>query len=203
MVLLASIFLGLSEVLYVTTMGVRDRFLYRTCCGSCASNIDGEATFDPFAAMKAKSLLRARNAHLETVSRDEAADATTERHQSIALVLIFAAPVRAQALEFCFTIVSAVALIVFDISPPGDGKGSPNVGSLAVNIVIQVLTEVLVDYCSCAWLVVKAKQPILAVAHLNFEGWTIFICGVMFAASALRTDTNRHASTRTHSRSHT
>lgn len=57
----ASMVLGVAEVTFALTLGVRDKFVY-TRCSSCNT----DKSKDPLAAIKAKSLMRARNAHMET-----------------------------------------------------------------------------------------------------------------------------------------
>jgi len=114
--------------------------------------------FDPYAAMKKVRLLRVRAAHMETV------------------------------LENLFIILSsAVVLCAWDIATEGDGK-SPSAGLLVGNIAIQIVTEYGVDYCNCAWLTVVCKQPMLAVSHLNYQGWTTFMCFLLFFAGVFMCD---------------
>jgi hypothetical protein len=60
LVTVASIILGLAEVSFALTMSVRDKAIYRFTCAR--PNADA----DPLAAIKAKKLMRARNAHMET-----------------------------------------------------------------------------------------------------------------------------------------
>jgi len=138
LVLWASILLGIAEFLQITSLAVRDKMVYKYCCSGMAS------TGDPFAAMKKARLLRARNAHMETV------------------------------LEICFTILaSMIVMIVVDVSI--DGVRSPNVGMLLLSVFIQIACEVVVDFACCAWLTVIVKQPLVAIAHLNFKGWTLWL----------------------------
>jgi len=114
--------------------------------------------FDPYAAMKNVRLLRVRAAHMETV------------------------------LEFLFTIISSVVVLcVWDVALDRDGK-SPSAGMLIGSIAIQIITEIGVDYSCCAWLTVVCKQPMLAVTHLNYKGWTLFMCFLLFFAGVFMCD---------------
>jgi hypothetical protein len=60
-VTVASLILGLAEILFTVTMAKRDRMIYR-CLGSKV-----KGTTDVLALMKKHKLLRVRNAHMETV----------------------------------------------------------------------------------------------------------------------------------------
>lgn len=162
MVLAASIILGVFEILSVTTLAVRDRAMYNMCCRGAAAQ-----GHDPLAAMKKARLLRVRNAHTETV------------------------------LEMLFTILSSLVVFgVWDISldqsdqfesPTGRLK-SAAADAMIIGIVIQIVCEIAVDYLSCAWLTVMCKQPMLAVTHLNYEGYTLFMCFLMFFGGVFMCD---------------
>jgi len=137
LVLAASILLGVFEFLQITSLAARDKCIYKYLCA-------GSVGDDPFAAMKKARLLRARNAHMETV------------------------------LEICFTAIAGMTVcLVGDISV--DGVNSPNAAHLLLNVFIQIATEMVVDFANCAWLTVRVKQPLVAVAHLNFKGWTVWM----------------------------
>jgi hypothetical protein len=61
-VLLASIILAFAEFAFISTLVVRDKFMYKCCFKN-----RNRSQFDVLAAMKKHKLLRVRNAHMETV----------------------------------------------------------------------------------------------------------------------------------------
>lgn len=150
-VLLASIILAFAEFAFISTLVVRDKFMYKCCFKN-----RNRSQFDVLAAMKKHKLLRVRNAHMETV------------------------------LEMCFIVIAALIVIITDISV--DGYSRQSVGLIIANIFMQIFIEFGVDFACCSWLTVMAKQPMLAVSHLNFKGWTLWVSALMWFSCCFMMD---------------
>jgi hypothetical protein len=172
----ASIMLGAAEVTGALTLGVRDKFIYSSCnrCG------DRNTRGDPLVSIKAKKLMRARNAHMETqlevllATRSSRAPALAapNRHDCSHLLCV--------CVQIIFIVLMGfVVPIAYDLS--SDGK-QPNVGTLFANTIVQILIELVVDLIIVSWLTTKCKQPVIAVTHLSFKGTTIFLCTICFWA---------------------
>jgi len=112
---------------------------------------------DAFKTMKHKRnrFLRVRNAHLET-----------------SYELIFSA---------AFIFVVSQLRLSFDTSPPyKEVTGA----ELFENFIIQYITEIVVDFMCVSWVTVMHREPILAVSHEVFSGWTLMTSSVsVFATS--------------------
>ena len=81
-------------------------------------------------------------------------------------------------LEICFSVTALILILANNISL--DGKGLPPIGSLLQNFFVQWTTEVIVDFAIIMWLTVMARQPVLAVSHRLFRGWTLMIAVFVF-----------------------
>jgi phosphoglycerol transferase MdoB-like AlkP superfamily enzyme len=57
-----------------------------------------------------------------------------------------------------------------------------------VVIVGQVLIEVVVDFIIIAWLTVEARQPIMAISHRTFRGFTVVMMVFVFWAAMMTSD---------------
>ena len=80
--------------------------------------------------------------------------------------------------EICFSVTALILIVVNKVSL--DGKGLPPIGSLLQNFGVQWTTEVIVDLAIIMWLTVMARQPVLAVSHKLFRGWTFMISIFLF-----------------------
>ena len=81
-------------------------------------------------------------------------------------------------LELCFSTTALILILAYRVSL--DGKGLPSAGSLLQNYAVQICSELLVDLAIIMWLTVMARQPVLAVSHKLFRGWTFMISIFLF-----------------------
>lgn len=81
-------------------------------------------------------------------------------------------------LEIIFTILMGfVVPLAYDVGEGGDGRSE--VGFLVSNVVIQIAIEILVDLIVVVYLTSMVKQPMMAITHTDFNGWTywmIIVC---------------------------
>jgi len=90
-------------------------------------------------------------------------------------------------LELAFTVIAQfVILVVWDISI--DGKNAPDPWFLIQMVIAQFFIEMVVDYICCGWLCVRSMQPIMAISHLNFKGYTLFMCCLMYSGTVMMAD---------------
>jgi len=95
---------------------------------------------DRLAAMKLNKFLRSRNAHYEAV------------------------------MEYSLTILTGIVLtFAYDVSFDGR-KPYYRMGSIMLDLVIQLFFEVVVDLVVVMTLTVYDKQPVMAVAHITYKG---------------------------------
>jgi hypothetical protein len=58
----------------------------------------------------------------------------------------------------------------------GEDDGSkPSAGKLAGNVAIQIAIEMAVDLVVICYLTSIVKQPLMAITHINFNGWTVWL----------------------------
>ena len=53
---------------------------------------------------------------------------------------------------------------------------------MILNVVLQIVIGAVVDLMILCFLVGFEKEPVLAVGHINYKGWTIYTSAVMFFA---------------------
>jgi hypothetical protein len=89
--------------------------------------------------------------------------------------------------QLAFTVIAQfVILVVWDISI--DGKNAPDPWFLIQMVIAQFFIEMVVDYICCGWLCVRSMQPIMAISHLNFKGYTLFMCCLMYSGTVMMAD---------------
>jgi len=153
-VTIASIVLSVIEIVFVVTVGARDRFLYRCCFGSKA----GALGDDPLAPLKhhRNKKLRIQLANLET---------------TLELVFIFMG-------------VAFVGMMnVATIGDPEFGK-APTGGDLVLNGMIQYVMEMIVDFVGIAYLTAYANQAYLEYSHLYHKNYLKTMGTLAFFASS-------------------
>jgi len=144
--LLTSIILGVWEIFAAANVAVRDRWIYKMQVACCGGGDKQNVMGDIGKVMR-----HPRNMMMRT----------RNAHNETVL-------------ELCFSMTALIFVVAYRVSL--DGSAPPSMGYLFANFFQQWVTELVVDFIVIMWLTVMAKQPVIAVSHKLFKGWTLMMC---------------------------